>query len=299
MQSADRKVAYAFVLVFGLIALFIGGGLLFGDAPLFQKCAAIEGEHSRTDSKQAETGSSITHLPGPQTGSTSAEPSQANQNCSEDPAMAQFTWQLARYTMGLFFATILLGILGLIQLVFLGKADKTGRLTAQAAADTAKAALHGSRAHIWMKNLTFEVTRDAAGVINGHNVGYEIWNGGATPGIAKSVYIEMFEDPLSQWPATPNFQPGGIIEHCGLVAPNLGQSRNKLGFQVTVDQAMLNGFITGNRALIFWGYVTYVDVFDATKEHEATYAYRLSIPAGSDKSTSCSFQGPIAYWSYT
>ena len=55
------------------------------------------------------------------------------------------------------------------------------------------------------------------------------------------------------------------------------------------------------RALIFFGSITYSDVFEPTVDHVSGFAYRLTLGEGIHENTTamCAYQGPASYWHYS
>lgn len=135
LTGEDRKALQPFLFVLCLIAAILAvyplWSLAFDSAPSFVHCPAQEEKGEGTPAEEA-IGKSIPAIASPERPNAEDAGSEGNKGsveCSDDPALAKYTWQLARYTLGLFAATILLGALGVAQLFFLSKSDKTaGRM---------------------------------------------------------------------------------------------------------------------------------------------------------------------------
>jgi hypothetical protein len=133
--AADRKALYAVAFAVIAVAALLGGGYFLASPPSFVKCQAEEtANQSGAGGHKQFSGSAVSELQSNRAGHEAASPSQGEQDCSEDPALAKFTWQLARYTAGLFGATVALVLLGAAQLLYLGKSDRTARLGLKIAA---------------------------------------------------------------------------------------------------------------------------------------------------------------------
>ncbi len=294
MLGADRKLLYAAVVVGAVAVAELGYMLVNAPGPSFEKCPNVEAEQ-RDANGTNPIARGIPSREGAAPQPEQADPTPHHENCAEDPALAEYTYALARYTAGLVAATIFLAALGVFQLVFLRRADETGRLTAQAASDNAKSALNSGRAHIWMKGVILTFVRNEDASIKQIDCKYEIWNGGSTPGLANGVYLSAFFGKIADW---PEIGMASEVTHIGLVGPNAGHSKTVILTAKSADDP-----ITDNRsedwAYIVFGYVAYTDIIRPEIEHQAGFAYRIKFPETGDASNICSFQGPNSYWFYT
>lgn len=201
----------------------------------------------------------------------------------------------------------LLTIVSFIQIRFLIRADATGRITAEAARDNAKAALdavsvssESQRAHIWMERIDFKVTRDASRVVTGHKIDYKLINSGQTPGIVRRVVMNCFRGPSNEWLPVPNYE-GASINQVGLVAPARGHQAHDQSFLYPVADLIsdLPEFAAETRRLILYGYIEYIDIFDQSAEHRSGFAYRIPFDTAGNVTGDPSFQGPESYWHYS
>jgi hypothetical protein len=213
--------------------------------------------------------------------------------------VAIFTILLAISTIGLWHATGQLAKGARAQATDLKESLSISRQAADAASANAKAALISGRAHIWVDGVTADFERDNEGNITRITCVVRIRNGGPTPGLGKLLRIHMFREPIENWPANPVYK-GTFSEAAGLIGPQ-DIFHNPMIVKVALSQEEFAEILGGTRALIFYGSITYSDVFEPNVDHVSGFAYRLTLGAGIHQNTTamCGYQGPDSYWHYS
>ena len=213
--------------------------------------------------------------------------------------VAVFTIVLAWSTWGLWSATKRLAEGAEQQAREVRDSLAISRQAADAASLNANAALTSGRAHIWVDRVTADFTRDGEGNITRITCVVSIRNGGPTPGLGKILRIHMFREPIENWPDQPVYK-GTFSEAAGLIAPQ-DINYNTMVVKVALSQEEFADILAGTRALIFYGSITYSDVFVPDVDHVSGFAYRLTLGTGDQQNSTaiCSYQGPHSYWHYS
>lgn len=227
-------------------------------------------------------------LPSPNTQTASHRSEHADDESAKRTAeerIADYTWWLAVLTAGL------VGV-SFIQFHFLSRADKTARISADAAAKSAKVAENalfvGERPYIFVTGAAF---REALDRQTFNYDGDQIWpwinfkidNHGRTP----AYIIEVCADSacVTTLPDTPIYREQTIYDESRHVIGRQDSAIIGYTFKTQIDGRVMNdiavpSYLGGNsRQLFAYGYIKYLDIFGYIHTVGFCWRYNLNIKA--------------------
>lgn len=187
------------------------------------------------------------------------------------------------YTLALAIFSGLLVFVSIVQIRYLIRADKTARITAQAAKDqtvlTREAMVGTQRAFVLVKALevelvTFPYQSPTAGIIDriaGWRVGVVWENSGDTPtrGLITHISLKFFNGQIPDDFDFPDLSDRNVSK--ALIGPR--GTIHSASFLISVQDAQR--VKDGNQQAYMWGWAEYNDVFPNTKRHRTEFCYEL------------------------
>jgi hypothetical protein len=207
---------------------------------------------------------------------------------------------VAYYTKVLAWFTAVLAIVSAAQGVLLFRADKTARLSADAALKAAKATENSvevaktalrdtERAFVYLKTIEVRFERAPPWMrVNGREVDGRVlsfsltpvWaNSGKTPAMKMLLNVETEVFPCPEAPDKIGFQDDGTPRH-GV----LGPTTEMMVAPKPVTGDVLERLKSGQGSLLIWGWVDYNDVFPDTARHRTEFCLEIKIKIQADGS---------------
>jgi hypothetical protein len=187
------------------------------------------------------------------------------------------------YTLVLALFSGLLVTVSIVQIRYLIRADRTARITAEAAKDqtvlTRQAMVDTQRAFVLVKALevelvTFPYQSPTAGIIDriaGWRMGVVWENSGDTPtrDLITHVSLKFFDDEIPNNYDFPDLPERNVSK--ALIGPR--GTIHSASFLISVQEAQ--DVKNGPKGLYMWGWAEYDDVFPNTKRHRTEFCYEL------------------------
>lgn len=220
--------------------------------------------------------------------------------------------RIADYTGWLAIFTCALVLVSGLQIYFLIRADKTARISADAAKESSDAIVSSERPHVFFEDLKmdgFYLTPSQEGQrrLYGRTMSFDpvypvisckIRNRGKSPAWIKTVAMRhVLAAELPQIPdhgENPKIYNGRgfpIHQEEGLICAD---QRLQPSPELKHEDWML---VAGKKLYLFYGVVEYSDIFG--KAHKSCCAWRYVTPGGSEEGLRFDPDGSATYWEYT